>query len=675
MLQEDNIFNTFDKQLYRQGSPVYKGDGNPITDISTIQPSEIGDGFSPGTTEMVQGDLQSGTFLTGVRGWHIDAEGNAEFNDGTFRGTFDIGGTTITIDNTKDIQTYLDIISTAGGGTLYLQNGTYTLTADISIPSGVTIEGVSRDGVIIDCNSSYAVKIAGTNAYSTGTVTINNGDTTVVGSGTTWTSGMVGRFIFLDDDYYEITAFTDTTHLTIAQYVGDNLAGSTYVLATIVTTAKINKVTIQNATGSATVVQYCKEPTLFDLIILDSGTGIDMDYVVFPTIQLSSLSNGIGLDMNYVFGFYIDYSEFSVSTSHGVVMTNCENASFFNSSANDNGGDGINMTNCSQIGFLSNDITGNTGQGVEMVSGCNDNGFSVATILDNGSDGIKLTATSDRNTFVALSITGNGGYGINIADSTCDNNQIVSPAFSGNTSGDIRNLGLNTDMGFQETITQSFTNASASGITNGYSDVRAIGTTGGAVLGLQIQGQPPQITIASTHIAGGDTIDSFVVLGSYVYILVTENSTAPDTKAVYRLDKTNIAAAGTVMTYSGAIALVNANTAIRMTYDGTYFYFTFQAGNSANSYVLSKFTLSGTVFTYVSDVTCGAAAITDIGVVSSGNIYAHSAVDNNDLLKFNSAGTLQTTYDEVLAAGATLVNISNNLYSGTGSTLSRLYLT
>ncbi len=91
MPQEDNIFNTFDKGLYRVGSPVYEGDGNPISDISTIQQSNLGDGYANGSVEVVNNNLQSGKFLTGVSGWSIDADGNAEFNNGTFRGDVEIG--------------------------------------------------------------------------------------------------------------------------------------------------------------------------------------------------------------------------------------------------------------------------------------------------------------------------------------------------------------------------------------------------------------------------------------------------------------------------------------------------------------------------------------------------------------------------------------------------------
>lgn len=66
--------------------------------------------------------------------------------------------------------------------------------------------------------------------YSTGTVSTTS--TAVTGSGTTFTSAMVGRYIRFgtDQTYYKITAFGSVTGLTIETAVasGDVSAGSTY---------------------------------------------------------------------------------------------------------------------------------------------------------------------------------------------------------------------------------------------------------------------------------------------------------------------------------------------------------------------------------------------------------------------------------------------------------------
>ena len=67
--------------------------------------------------------------------------------------------------------------------------------------------------------------------YSTGTATFTLGSATVTGSGTTWTTAMVGRKIALSvgAPYYRISAFTSTTSITIADvYAEATSSGSAY---------------------------------------------------------------------------------------------------------------------------------------------------------------------------------------------------------------------------------------------------------------------------------------------------------------------------------------------------------------------------------------------------------------------------------------------------------------
>jgi hypothetical protein len=415
-------------------------------------------GINTGTTGFIRGGQTSyntgtGYFLGYDSGAYKLSIGNTtnyitwDGTELTVAGTFNIGGTTITIDNTQDIQTYLDEIETAGGGILYLQNGTYALPGDISIPGGVTLQGVSRDGVIIDCDGFSVVRISGTNVYSTGTIAISDAQDEVVGTGTTFTSGMVGRYIYLHNAWYEIVSFTDTTHIDISPaYSGNNLSSYATAIADVNFNATIKNLTITGGAGSGMVVSYAMEPNVINLAIYSNGIGLDLDYVVFPKLDtISSIENGVNLDMNFVEGPYIDYSEFSDSTSGaGIVMVSANNGTIFNFTCNDNTSDGINATNCDKIAYISFDISGNGGQGIEFVSGCDDNQITDGQINGNTSDNIKFTATSDRNTIVAVSIKNAGGYGINIAASTCDNNQIIAPAFDNNTSGNINDDGTGT---------------------------------------------------------------------------------------------------------------------------------------------------------------------------------------------------------------------------------------
>jgi len=72
-------------------------------------------------------------------------------------------------------------------------------------------------------------------AYSTGTVAVTNGSTTVTGSGTTWTSAMTGRQIVIDDGggqpYYTFTYVGATSGTLDRAYQGATDTSSTYTIA------------------------------------------------------------------------------------------------------------------------------------------------------------------------------------------------------------------------------------------------------------------------------------------------------------------------------------------------------------------------------------------------------------------------------------------------------------
>lgn len=69
--------------------------------------------------------------------------------------------------------------------------------------------------------------------YTTGTITVTNGDETIAGSGTTFTSGMVGRFLKsnTDGNWYEIASFTNTTAVELKKkFKGVTAAGASYTI-------------------------------------------------------------------------------------------------------------------------------------------------------------------------------------------------------------------------------------------------------------------------------------------------------------------------------------------------------------------------------------------------------------------------------------------------------------
>lgn len=71
--------------------------------------------------------------------------------------------------------------------------------------------------------------------YRTGTVAVTNGSGAVVGTGTTFAAGDVGKTLRIDGDtgttsFYAITAFTDATHITIGTYGGTTGSGKGYTI-------------------------------------------------------------------------------------------------------------------------------------------------------------------------------------------------------------------------------------------------------------------------------------------------------------------------------------------------------------------------------------------------------------------------------------------------------------
>lgn len=131
------------------------------------------------------------------------------------------------------------------GASLYRGNDiTGALTA-LTMGSGVSFTAaniidwtISNDTLLVVDGSHYIQKYRGsTNSnYTTGTISVTNGSSTVTGSGTSWattTNATVGEYILLPDGkWYLITTVTDNTHLVVEiSYQGSTLSGQTYTIS------------------------------------------------------------------------------------------------------------------------------------------------------------------------------------------------------------------------------------------------------------------------------------------------------------------------------------------------------------------------------------------------------------------------------------------------------------
>lgn len=91
----------------------------------------------------------------------------------------------------------------------------------------------AADGNTITFKAHYIPKDMTIADYTTGTVTSVQNDATITGSGTTFTSAMVGRWFKADSDkdWYRITTYTSATSIELESvFEGSAVSGDTYII-------------------------------------------------------------------------------------------------------------------------------------------------------------------------------------------------------------------------------------------------------------------------------------------------------------------------------------------------------------------------------------------------------------------------------------------------------------
>lgn len=348
-----------------------------------------------------------------------------------------------TITPGDDFQGALDSLAALGGGTINLIFGTYNLTSDINIPSNVLING---NGAILDFGGgAYQFGVQGSNPYSTGTISAVFASPNVVGVGSSWDSSMEGQSILIGEYWYTILTVTDATNLILSSnFLGTNLTGDIYVIATLVTSVKVKDLTVQNSSVSLVRARYS------NIITFDGVTAIGGD----KGFDIQDSSNVFILnytaDTCITAGLYVNNAPFMVMddgltvNGGGMQITRTSNTAMSIFSLQGITGVGISFTDCHDIGLVNYAFVEIASHGVEFVSGNRDIQITIGQVQNAGGDGIRFTSTTDRCYVTVCSMLNSGGYGINIVDPTCDNNTILGVNFDSNLSGAVSNSGTGT---------------------------------------------------------------------------------------------------------------------------------------------------------------------------------------------------------------------------------------
>lgn len=161
----------------------------------------------------------------------------------------------------------------------------------------------------------------------------------------------------------------------------------------------------------------------------------------------------------------------------------------------------------------------------------------------------------------------------------------------------------------------------------------------------------------TTEWAAADRHRGMAIIGAYAYVWMYDTA-GPYSFRLYRYSAASIASGGTLMTVAGQ-AFGAQTVSPSMYSDGTYLYFTHQAGGSTSGFIISKYSISDTTITFISNITCG--SITPIGVYinpTTGDLTIHNNSDSK-LRRYNSSGVIQAT------GLVGIVGLSGNQFAGT----------
>lgn len=334
-----------------------------------------------------------------------------------------------------------------GGGTIMLEQATYTPNGSLVLQSNVSLIGQSRTGTIIDMSAtSRLLSISGSSAYRTGTVALNNGDTTVTGSGTSWDATMIGQSIHLQDFWYIISAVASTTSLTISSaYKGTSITGVHYGIATTISGVTVSNLTIQNGTTNLLQCLY--------------GDNIHVEQVSFTTTtgtgsgayfeETSNVFINDSSVVNCPFGFAFKYSTFgnifnadvSQTTSFAFYMFTCHNWAISSITVETTTtGPGFYMTVSSDMTLDSFSVNNTYTNGILVDVTCSNvnitNGV-VDTTTSASQHGINIKGACSSIIISGCQIMNATAYGINDTTATTANTDIVIVGnyFTNNTSG------------------------------------------------------------------------------------------------------------------------------------------------------------------------------------------------------------------------------------------------
>jgi len=326
-----------------------------------------------------------------------------------------------------NIQEAINYVNDKGGGTIFLKEGTYTLTDNITLYSNITLLGADADSTIIDANSTNNhIQVIGTSGVHKRNITIKNIKFQGWRDDVSYHHGIL-KMEYCDDCEISFCIFDDNQEDT-------GVFGDIYFVNCSRVFVEKNQFLNNSETGIA--FSNCTHLVIRENTFKSNSVGIYTDTGTNITIAFNYFSGGEGI-------FFEEEGSYSI-----IVGNRFESPS----------GAAI-ITSYSEYVIIANNYiyhsnyTTDTGTGAIYIFS-DDSGYpcqriTVANniIWDCYNDGIYLSGGAVNECAIIGNVcTGNRGYGINIGSGS-SRSSITGNQLRGNTLGGLNDNGTNTDVG------------------------------------------------------------------------------------------------------------------------------------------------------------------------------------------------------------------------------------
>lgn len=286
---------------------------------------------------------------------------------------------------------------------IFVRDGDYAESENIVIPNGGSIKGESIDGVVVTFTGAKGFVVDSlASKETTGTISVSNGATAVVGVGTTFTNLSSGDHILVGNIFYEIDTITDDLNLDLVEtYRGVSISDAGYIGQTMFSNVGLEDFTAIGDSANIIKFKGVRNSEIKNVRVFGSSVS-NVNFVDCGSIRVESI-----------------YSQHS--GADGFVMDECYTVNILKSDFSNNFADGITGSNVlSNISVDGCNIEANE-NGIITPSGGYDIRITNNKVSNNSQGGI--TIDSDTTVILSNSATGNGANGITIG--SLSNNTIV----------------------------------------------------------------------------------------------------------------------------------------------------------------------------------------------------------------------------------------------------------